>query len=204
MRNCIKEFKINLKVNKEVLYKNLHIYEGSNIYYTFEELYDELKVLVSTMEVKAAYIITASFPLEIGEEVEKYVVCFLSTHCNLPKKLMDEGEYLKGYLLNEMIIHGIFNISDEMDNQIRQEVNQCGYKLSKRYAAGDGIDLKNQGKFLEELKKYISTDAIVNEQNVMEPAHSLLYIYTVKKGVNEEINPCLNCKNRNCPYKKVD
>lgn len=206
MKNKINELKVKASVDKDQFYKKLHIYEGSETFTSSDLIFCELEELISSMEITSLYIFTDIFPLDIEEDVEKYVICYISSDTELnsvANDFMARGKYLKSYLLSEMVAYAIFKASDEMNKKINRDIGKCGYRLANRYAAGDGnIDLRNQGKFFDELKKYISIDAYLNDENMIVPLNSLLYIYTIIKGVGDYISDCSKCTNINCIYKK--
>ncbi|HHZ03309.1 MAG TPA: hypothetical protein GX396_10325 [Tissierellia bacterium] len=208
MKNNVNEFRIRARINKEVLYKNLHIYEGTETFKNCEAVFSQLSDIISSMEIKLAYIFTDYFPLKLEENVDKYIICYVSAERDtnsLASDLISRGEYLKGYLLNEMVSHAIFKASDKMNNKIRNDIKKQGYKLNRRYAPGDGnLDLKYQRKFIEELEKHIRVEIYSNEHNVMVPSNSLTYIYTIVEGVDEEINTCFDCINTDCVYKNTE
>jgi len=200
--------KVKGTVNKKVLYKNLHIYDGTEVFNSCETVFDELKDIIYSMKIITAYIFTDNLPFQIEENAEKYVICYVSSDKDintLANDFISKGEYLKGYLLSEMATQAIFNASDEMVYKIMYDLKKQGYGIRRRYAPGDGnIGLEYQGRIINELRKYTSVDIYINEQNVMVPENSLLYIYTVTKGGNCEINQCKECTNKYCVYKKAD
>lgn len=208
--------KLNLKpiINKDNFYKKLHIIENTETYKSADFIYDELvEFLQNKININALYVIVESWDIA-NIEYEKFMLCFISIENEINdvvNEIMSNGEYLKGYLLNEMSIYALFNASNEMNEIIKNEAFKEGFILSKRYAAGDGeIKLEEQNKILEELKKHIFINAFVNREHVIIPEKSLLYFYGLKKkellkeDFNYDCNECNNCTKLNCQYREIE
>ncbi|MGD9569653.1 MAG: hypothetical protein AB7V48_15320 [Sedimentibacter sp.] len=210
--------KLNLKpnINKVSFYNKLHIIENTETFKSAELVYDELvEILKNNMHLNALYVITEPFDVAKNSEWDKFILCFISSEDSINDvvgETMSRGEYLKGYLLNEMSTYALFNASNEMNKIIREEAVSEGYALSKRQSAGDGeIELKEQNTILSRLKKHVSINAFVNEEHVIVPQKSLLYFYGLKKQAfidddddNFSIcNECGSCTKINCEYKEI-
>lgn len=207
--------KLNFKpiINKDNFFKRLHIIEGTETFKSADRVYEELvEMLENNMHLNAYYVVTEPFDFAKKIEFDKFVICFVSSEDEINcvvNETMSQGEYLKGYLLNEMSTHVLFNISNEMNKIIKNEAAKFGYTLSIRLAAGDGeIELKEQNTILNEFKKYVSINAFINEEHAIIPEKSLLYFYGLKefKSVDDDCNRsngCSHCENKDCQYKEI-
>lgn len=207
--------KLNLKpiINKDNFFKRLHIIEGTETFKSAAYVYDELvEILNIKMNLNAMYVVVDPFDVTKLIEYDKFVLCFISSEDEINdvvNEIMSKGEYLKGYLLNEMSIYALFNASNEMNKIIKLEARKSGYTLSKMYAAGDGeIDLSKQNTILNELKRYVSINVTINEEYAIMPEKSLLYFYGLSERKSIEVNvekyhECSNCKKINCQYREI-
>lgn len=230
--------KLDIKINKDKIYKNLHL-DGIDLSGRIDDIFRELtQIIKDNMKLTCIYsIIDNTYSLPLFHTVDcnrwnKYVLCFISSTDNLDNiisEMMSSGDYLKGYILNEISIDVIFNASDEMNKIIKSEATRQGYRLSKRYAPGDGtLDLVHQKTILEALKKTTNIDAYLTDAYMLFPEKSLLYFYGVfdneitSKSIcsmsqpSEEIikdenideykeidENCSECSNINCQYRKL-
>ncbi len=201
--------KLDIKINKARIYKNLHLDEAG-LKNPMDDIFRELtQIIKDNMKLTCIYSIadnTFSLPLCDIEDTEwkKYVICFVSANDNIDSiinGMMSSGDYLKGYILNEISTDVIFNASDEMNKIIRSEALSKGYLLSKRYAPGDGaLDLSCQQVLLDALKKTVNIDAYLTEAFMLFPEKSLLYLYGLyenEKAAIKIINPTLGAKTQN-------
>lgn len=199
-------------INKERIYKRLHIIEGTEAFKNADSVFNELsRIITNNMKLTAVYMITDSLDInfEKQDRYEKYVICFISSDDDI-SEISDEmilsGNYMKGYLLYEIAADVIFNTSNEMDKTIREEVVVTGYKLSRRYAPGDGIiNLDLQKKLLDVLKKEAKINVYLNEAQVLIPERSLLYMFGLNKGSDNSKNcsDCVCCNKSDCQYREI-
>ena len=213
-------YKLNIehKIEKNKFFKNLHIDENTEAYRNADEEFAELfEIIRENMKLTVLYQVVDPFDLHSKELTNsvKYVLCFISSKDDISgivNDLMSSGNYLKGYLLNEMATYIIFNASNEMNNIIKEKSKKLGFKLSKRIAPGDGdFELENQKTILDFLKTELFIDAYITEHNTIIPQKSLLYLYGLKKitpscknvvdSLMEE--SCSECSNINCQYRDV-
>lgn len=206
-----------VEINKERIYKNLHIVENTESYNCTEDCFFELsQIIKDNMKLTCIYdIVDYSFVAHDYETErfatwDKCVLCFASSNdeiSNIVKDMMSSGDYLKGYLLNEIATDVLFNCSDKMNKIIKEEVTKLGCKLTKRFAPGDGIlSLNYQNTILEALKKDVCIDAHLTETYMIVPERSMLYLYGVENNAaynqHEMHEDCSECSKLNCQYRK--
>ena len=223
---------IDVEINKEKILRNLKFIENTEGYKNAGEIFDELALLIrENMNLISMYSIAdnrGEFPLgkDMSEEIQKIVLCFLSSNNNINSMVNDfinEGAYLKGYLLNEMAAHVIFNSSNEMNKVIKKKLLDLGYILTKKYAPGDaGLELRYQKIILDTFKKYVHIDAYLTENYMLVPEKSMMYFFGAKKvGANCDLcklqliednylnfhngsdESCIDCNKLNCQYRKL-
>lgn len=207
--------KLNLNpvIKRKRIFRKLHITESSEAFKNADSIFSELaQIILNSMNLTAAWKLTDGADLNFNEpgNFEKYVICFVSSDDNISgmsHEMMAAGDYMKGYLLHEAAADVIFNASCEMNGIIREETAKKGYKLSRRYAPGDGIiDLNVQNVLLDVLKREVEINVYLNEEHVLFPEKSLLYMFGLIKGLpdsEEELGSCGACENLSCLYREV-
>lgn len=205
---------LNIKtiINKERIYKRLHIAEGTEAFKNAESVFNKLShIITDNMKITAAYMVIDSVDInfEKPDEYEKYIICLVSSEDDIGRisdEMISAGNYLEGYLLYEFASDVIFNTSKEMNKTIKEDSAKIGYKLPRRYAPGDGIiNMSLQSKLLDALKKETAINVYLNEEHVLIPERSLLYMFGLKEGMDnqENINECVTCKNISCQYREI-
>lgn len=202
---------LNPIINKERIFEKLHIEEGTEAFKNAESVFDELRnIIINNMDLTGVFKVVDALCLSV-EKLDgiEYVVCFISSDDNISEissDMMSSGNYMKGYLLHEVAADVIFNASNEMNKIIREKIAVHGYKISGRYAPGDGtIDLSLQQTLLNILKNEIEINAYLNEAQILIPERSLLYMFGLKEGIEdfECCSSCVYCANINCQYRVV-
>ena len=206
---------LNLKptINKQRIFKKLHIEEGTEAFKSADMYFDEIaKIIMNNMVITATYAETDFF-LNVNSKFEglkKYVVCLVTSNdsiVQLSRDIMDKGDYLKGYLLFETASDVFFEASNKLNKVVRNYAENKGFKLTGRLAAGDGkLNLSMQHEILGMLKKEEAVNVTVNEMNVLVPERSMLYLFGLilkdkdSESCNEE-NECSLCENKDCKYR---
>ncbi|MGB4439950.1 MAG: hypothetical protein WBJ13_12185 [Sedimentibacter sp.] len=211
---------LNLKpnINKQRILKKLHIVEETEANKIAISIFDEVcEIIKEIMNLTVIYAETESLNLGFDEldNCKKHVICFISSKNDISEissRMMNSGKYMQGYLIHEVAEDVIFSASNHVNKIIRSEAELSGYKLTKRYAAGDGtINLNKQQNILDALKKEIDVDVYLNEYDVLIPGMSLLYVFglykndnteRLKTSNNEECSECSLCENLNCLYRE--
>lgn len=203
--------KIKPIISKEKIFEKLHIVEGTEAFKSADNIFEELSdIVTNNMKLTAVYKVTDSLNInfEESEKYKKYIICFISSDDNINEishEMMSSGNYMKGYLLNEIAVNVIFRASNELNQKLRKQAAICGYNLSRSYAPGDGaINLNAQRLLLEVIKKETELNACLNEAQVLIPERSLLYMFGIMEGVgdSESCNSCSYCKNLNCQHRE--
>ncbi len=197
-------------INKERIFKKLHIKEGTEAFNNADGVFDELCCIIKNkMKITAVYMITDDLKLEGTDDFEKHIICFISSDddiSELSHTMITDGSYMKGYLLHEMAVDVVFAASNKVNNSIKKESEDSGYRLSRRYAPGDGsLSLNAQKILLDILKNETEIKAYLNEENVLVPENTLLYIFGLAKGVENEQDSrnCSLCDNQDCQYREI-
>jgi len=205
------------QVNKDRIYNKFHLVENTTSYKCADDAFQELsRIIRKNMKITSLYsIVDDTFGIQFEEiggytSWQKYVLCFISSKDDINSivnDMMSAGDYLKGYLLNEIATDVMFNAANEMNKIIKENALKSGYKLTKRYAPGDGVlDLKHQQTILDALKKEVNIDAYLTESYMIVPEKSMLYLFGAEKnmkGYYDIEENCIECSNLDCQYREI-
>lgn len=204
-------YKFKPHINNEKLFKKLHIEEGTEVFKSANNIIDEIKKFIDVnMNISACFAEADINVVGLNEGSDKMcIICLVSSKDyinDFSREMMDNGNYLKGYLLYEAANHALFEASDKFSQFVREEACKNGRKLGRRHFAGDGIiDLNMQHEMLSILKKREEVDVFINERNVLVPERSLLYVFVNEDDGSEysehNENICVRCKNKDCQYR---
>ncbi len=200
-------------INRDRIFKKLRFNDESEAYKNADRIFDELSGLAQdNIRLTSFYKLTDSEELNIEElyGLEKYVICLVSSDdkiSEISNEMMSSGEYLKGYLLHEIATDAIFTASDALNKEVETEAAKIGCIICGHYAPGDGkIDLAMQGVLLDKLKRVAEINVHVNNEHILIPGKSLLYVLGLKQmqGTDglEEYYACGQCGHLDCDYRK--
>lgn len=220
----ISEF--NVQINKEAIYRRLHLEENTESFRNAEGYFDHICDIIKENMKPAGFYCVVSTSSEPSIEkiaaktgISYWALCLISSRDNIADSvnlMMSSGEYLKGYLLNEAAADAFFNASCQLNHMADMSLRSMGLIKTRRYAPGDGfVDLKHQEDLLNVLKKHVETDVCLNEFHVLIPERSMLYMFGLEKcktpvdvgirtGEGENIsgdNGCESCSNLKCSYR---
>jgi len=120
-------------------------------------------------------------------------------------ELLNGGDYLEGYILNDMISEILFNASDQMNRAIAEELALAGRRLTRRFSPGEGgMELSWQAALLACFREDHALDYIrLTDTFMLVPEKSMLYLF----GADEK-NPqlsvehdCSVCPNVDCFFR---
>lgn len=206
------KFNSKIIIDKDIMLNKMKVIPDSPTYIGISKTFDkELDVLKSIAEYEAIYLLKDNnfiFDIEKIDKCKKIVFCFATIGNTIIDKInstLHKGDYLEGYLLNEISDELVMNITRQMHQFIKCEAKKDGYNLTKRYSPGEcGLDLKYQKTLLDEIKKQTLLDAQLTDSYMIIPEKSTLFMYGVDKNIPETDidHDCSNCKNSDCTYRK--
>ena len=136
------------------------------------------------------------------------IVCLCSCSSRITQAighLLDQGDYLEGYLLNDLANEIMFNGSDQMNRQIAADLAAVDSRLTRRYSPGEGeMDLPYQGLLLQCFREDHRLDFVkLTDSFMLTPEKSMLYLYGADQrnpGVSVE-HDCSICPNKTCFFR---
>ena len=203
----------SFRYSKERIFRRLKILpENENVYEYANEVFPRLEEIArAEVELLCGYtVIPNTLELDSPEmdSCDLLAVCLAGCTDRIVNKvsaMMDEGEYLEGYILNDLANEILFNASDDMNCQLYEELRQQGYRLTSRFTPGENhLALEHQRTFLAILKeKKPDLPVTLTEHYMLQPEKAMLYAYGGGKHLPERsiTHDCANCSNINCFYR---
>ena len=203
----------SFRYSKERIFRRLKILpENENVYEYANEVFPRLEEIArAEVELLCGYtVIPNTLELDSPEmdSCDLLAVCLAGCTDRIVNKvsaMMDEGEYLEGYILNDLANEILFNASDDMNCQLYEELRQQGYRLTSRFTPGENhLALEHQCTFLAILKeKKPDLPVTLTEHYMLQPEKAMLYAYGGGKHLPERsiTHDCANCSNINCFYR---
>ena len=203
----------SFRYSKERIFRRLKILpENENVYEYANEVFPRLEEIArAEVELLCGYtVIPNTLELDSPEmdSCDLLAVCLAGCTDRIVNKvsaMMDEGEYLEGYILNDLANEILFNASDDMNCQLYEELRQQGYRLTSRFTPGENhLALEHQRTFLAILKeKKPDLPVTLTEHYMLQPEKAMLYAYGGGKHLPERsiTHDCAHCSNINCFYR---
>lgn len=203
----------SFRYSKERIFQRLKILpENENVYEYANEIFPRLEEIArAEVELLCGYtVIPNTLELDSPEmdSCDLLAVCLAGCTDRIVNKvsaMMDEGEYLEGYILNDLANEILFNASDDMNCQLYEELRRQGYRLTSRFTPGENhLALEHQRTFLNILKeKKPDLPLTLTEHYMLQPEKGMLYAYGGGKHLPERsiTHDCANCSNVNCFYR---
>lgn len=203
----------SLRFDKDRIFNRLKIFpENPTVYEYADEAFPRLEEIArQEMELLCGYTVIPN-TLELGspelDSCELLAVCLagctdrIVTRIN---RMMDEGDFLEGYILNDLANDILFNASDDMNCQLYEEMKARGYHLSSRFTPGENhLALEHQVTFLEILKREEPGLPVeLTPHFMLQPEKAMLYAYGGGKNLPDRsvTHDCSVCSNVNCFYR---
>lgn len=185
----------DIKINKENVLKTLGCFEGSEVYNTVSKYFDEEedvvldliypRAIIKTEEMRAYCIMT------LGEKISEY-----------SKSLFDNGEGMKGILVDAMADEYLFSMDKVLSERIKLECAATGYGVKRRLDAPKDFPLSQQRVIIEKtrIKNVDMTSAFM-----LIPVKTFAYIleFTTDKNIFNAQHDCSKCRNFDCPRRSA-
>lgn len=208
----IKYADVDVQYDLNRVFRRLKIEPGTHVYEYAEEVFPKLiRTVEEKLDMVNCYVVLHHGPSVNIEEVDScshQIVCLCSCSSRITQAighLLDQGDYLEGYLLNDLANEIMFNGSDQMNRQIAADLAAVDSRLTRRYSPGEGeMDLPYQGLLLQCFREDHRLDFVkLTDSFMLTPEKSMLYLYGADQrnpGVSVE-HDCSICANKTCFFR---
>lgn len=198
-------------LDEERLCKRIRIDGDSFSDISARNMIPELKEIAKQhADIRTVYLVgNKEFKTEIEEidSCEKQIICLCYASdkiINIISDMMEKGDYLESYILNDLTNDVLFNASNQMNEIIFDNMKKEGLFLTEKYSPGErGISLEKQTTFLNLFLNETDLDVQVNESHMLIPEKAMMYGFGADKCNPERSvkHDCKNCENINCFFR---
>ncbi len=211
-----KVFDIPIRIEKDIVFKRMHIEESMPNYPEFLKAYEELEVEIPKLVTpKGIYVMKSSegrHPMHKGLcEVSHFVYVMVTLGPGISERCtayFRDKDYLKGLMIDSLADQILFNLSDDFYKVIREDIyEKQGYALTVRYEPDDNIiPIENQKVILDEVDGRSLLNLDITEGFMYNPIKTMGYVYGADKNIAiaEKDHDCSLCSNVDCEFRQVD
>jgi Vitamin B12 dependent methionine synthase, activation domain len=121
---------------------------------------------------------------------------------NLARKLLEEGNYLEGYIADLVASVLVESVADSIQKQIRSQAKDLGMQITNRYSPGYcAWDVSEQQKLFS-LFPEMCCGISLSESSLMNPVKSASGIIGMGSRVEYREYTCEICSMKNCQFRK--
>ena len=131
--------------------------------------------------------------LSLGKQVENQIF-----------QLFDQGDYLKGMLLDIMADELLFNLSNQLDDLIFEEAQKMKLGLTRRLSPGEmNIPIEHQKLIFDRLEASELLKMSISEGYMLDPVKSTAFLRGADPGIpmKKNTHDCSQCNLKDCKYK---
>lgn len=203
---------VTVEYDRSRIFRRLHIEPGTTVYDYCEGIFPSLEEIVrQKLSMYHCYQVSRG-EIRVGiPEVDDsaYQVACLSTCTEEILKavdsLLERGDFLEGYLLNDLSNEILFNASNQMNREIDARLRAAGCHLSCRYSPGEGaLELRHQATLLARFRgEAVLGHIALTDTYMLTPEKSMLYLY----GADPSLpwipveHDCSRCQNVTCIFR---
>ena len=200
--------------DKEEILRRLKIREGSPAWGRATKNFDKLvEIARENMTITACYSIRDN-DLSLGEGdavkegCEKMIVAFATGSRQIGQailRLMDDGQFMDSYVLNDLVNDVLFKCSEQMNLEIERRMRDEGLSLTEAIFPGErGVELRYMDTLMNALKQEGEIPATLSSNYMISPEKSVLYAYGAGRGFEgvPVKHDCANCTFTTCFYRE--
>ena len=205
---------VDVQYDQNRIFRRLKIKPETHVYEYATKVFPKLiQIVDENLDMVHCYaVLHHSPPVNIPEvdSCSHQVVCLSACLDQITQaigNLLEKGDYLEGYLLNDLTNEILFNGSDQMNRQIAADLAKMDCRLTQRFSPGEGeMDLHYQASLLQCFREDQRLDFVkLTDSFMLAPEKSMLYIFGADRrnpGVSVE-HDCSICPNKTCFFRVV-
>ena len=203
---------VTVQYSRSRIYRRLHIEPDTPVFDYAEGAFPSLvEAMEEHLHMENCYSIfprSLSIGVEDVDDAQLQVACISSCSeeiLDVIMDMMDRGDYLEGYILNDLSNEVLFNASNQMNREIAAKVAARGCRLSRRYSPGEGgVELGCQRPLLDAFRGEPRLAHVrLTESFMLEPEKSMLYVFGADPSFPERSveHDCSQCPNTTCFFR---
>lgn len=202
----------SFSIDKEKLYRQLHIADNHHLHQFTESVFETLMDIVKKKtQLITCYSLMDNHRLNLPgiDHCAKAVLCFCTCSHTIDcviNDMMDAEKFLEGFLINHMVNEVLFNASNQMNAQVECTLLDQDLKLTPVHFPGVlEIDMKCQATLLALLKEEAPIEATLTDGYMIDPEKSMLYYYGADTNIegHSTAHNCSQCNAQKCPHRNV-
>ncbi|MCI9121123.1 MAG: hypothetical protein HFG00_06310 [Oscillibacter sp.] len=206
---------VTTEYDRERIFRRLHIEPGTHVYDYCVDAFPTLEETVRRdLRMYHCYAISQG-EFQVGlPEVDQcaYQVVCLST-CTEEilesiDALLKKGDFLEGYILNDLCNEILFNASNQMNREVDARLRSMGCHLTRRHSPGEGtLAIRYQSELLACFRSEPTLAHItLTDTYMLTPEKSMLYLYGADPALPwiPVEHDCSRCPNTTCMFRSVD
>ena len=209
----------NLKVtiNRNLVYRLIDCYEDSPVYEEVEESFNELEEEILKLAEPAGLYGFFRLPKEAatpeypeGTQVLYLIATVGRAVTEYSSRMFEEGEYLKGMLIDAMADSCLFSLEPYWQEQIKEACGDLGLGILRRLEAPQDIPMEAQKAAFEALGAREELGMDISSGYMFDPVKSTCQVFVLtndKETFRTQHNcrscPKVDCKMRNIPPVRV-
>ncbi|MDF2802797.1 MAG: hypothetical protein K0S61_2700 [Anaerocolumna sp.] len=213
MKDIVIKDDFHISIDQKTVLSFINLKKDSHNYREILEEYSKLEdVVLSTIKPKASIAFSV-----IGEECEEdilevlpagsrvlYSIITIGSEINkLYQGFIDNGEYVKGLLVDAMADSCLFAMEEDLKAFIKIECKKRGFGVCRRYEAPVDIPMKMQKVTFDETEAIENLGLTITRGFMLDPMKSCCQIFALTKDqVFEMDHNCDRCDNTRCQLRK--
>lgn len=212
MTDIIKVTEFQKSIEKETVLKLMDCKEDSPVYEEVQKEFDELKKEVTDRLEPRAVIKFGKAPAELDGERFKQgedIIYVLSTVgkevSGLSSQFFDEGDFLKGMLVDAMADACLFSMDDEIQTVLREECAKRRIGIVSRLEAPNDIPMVAQKIAFDAVKAKETLGIAISPSYMYDPVKTSCQVMQVTEddSVFRAQHNCRTCGAKNCSMRKI-
>jgi cobalamin-dependent methionine synthase I len=119
------------------------------------------------------------------------------------RKLLEQGEYLEGYITDLLASALVDSLADQVQERIKRMAAEQGWKISNRYSPGYcSWDVREQHRLFSLFPDHCCNIALT-DSSLMTPIKSISALIGMGPSVRYQEYTCEICSMKDCAFRKT-
>ncbi|MDD2957311.1 MAG: hypothetical protein PHR92_02110 [Lachnospiraceae bacterium] len=193
---------ISLHISKEEVFGQLGCGPESEAFATFEEEYEEIREEI--LRICSPMILLREGMLPQQNQPALYVFATIGKRPEqLSTKAFDQGDYVKGMLVDAAADAALFSMEQEIRDRVKQYCREHGTGIAKRLEAPEGMPMEMQ-KTIYDAVEGERFGIRISEGFMFDPVKSsaIAFLLTEDTSMMKAEHNCADCSAINCAHRR--